>query len=281
MYISDETIEKFIKEDIPYLDLTSCILNIAEQKGKIRFVCREEAVICGTEEVIRIFKKFDVTPVNFVQSGTKVGSNTVIIEGEGDSEKLHMVWKVSMNILEYACGIATRTWRLIEKARVMNPNIQVVTTRKGFPGTKELSIKAVVCGGGFPHRLGLSESVLIFPQHIAFLGGVENLLKAMDSIKAKACENKVIVEVERVEEAIKVCEAGADGVQVDKMKSEELHEAVKILRNINPNLVILAAGGINISNVEDYAKTGVNAIVTSAVYFGKPVDIGTEMEKVT
>jgi len=280
MYISDETIEKFIKEDVPYIDLTSHILNIGEQNGRIRFICREEAVICGTEEVLRVFQKLNVKPVSYLPSGSKVGPKTVIVEGEGSSEKLHMVWKVSLNILEYASGIATRTSRLLENVRKVNPNIQVVTTRKGFPGTKELSIKAVVEGGGLPHRLGLSESVLIFSQHVTFLGGMDNLLKEMDSIRSKACENRVFIEVERVEEAIKAAEAGVDGIQFDKINSEELSEAVKTLRNINPKLVILASSGINISNAADYAKTGIDAIVTSAVYFGKPVDIGTEMEKI-
>ena len=280
MYISDETIEKFIKEDVPYIDLTSHVLNIGNQKGIIRYTCREEAVVCGTEEVLRIFNKLNITPISYLPSGTKVNSQTVILEGEGSSESLHMAWKVSMNILEYASGIATRTWSLLKKASAVNPKIQIVTTRKGFPGTKELSIKAVVAGGGIPHRLGLSESVLVFSQHLTFLGGLDNLLKQMDDIKAKACEHKVFIEVDSVEEALKVCIAGADGVQFDKIKVEELSDAVKNLRSINPKLIILAAGGINLSNVEDYAKTGIDAIVTSAVYFGKPIDIGTQMVKV-
>lgn len=278
IYISDETIEKFIKEDVPYLDLTSHILNMNKYNGRIRYICREEAVICGTEEVLRVFQKLKVKPVYYLASGSKVPPKTVIIEGKGNAEQLHQAWRISLNILEYASGIATRTAEFLEKARAFNPKIQVVTTRKNFPGTKELSIKAVVAGGGLPHRLGLSETVLIFPQHLTFLGGIDNLKKEMVAIKAKACEKRVIVEVERVEEAIEICVAGADGVQFDKINSEELSEAVIALRRINPNLVILAAGGININNIADYAKTGIDAIVTSAVYYGKPVDIGTEME---
>ena len=280
MYISDETLEKFIKEDVPYIDLTSHILDIGSQNGKMKFVCREEAIICGTEEVARIFQKLNVRAASFVPSGTKVTPGTVILEGVGNSENLHMAWKVSMNILEYSSGIATRTGRLIQRTRSASPRVQLVTTRKGFPGTKELSIKAVVSGGGLPHRLGLSESVLIFAQHLIFLEGIEGLIKRMEAVKAKSCENRVFVEVENVKDALKICRAGADGIQFDKMSCRELQEAVKLLREINPNVVILAAGGINESNAEDYAGTGIDAIVTSAVYYGKPVDIGTEMEKI-
>jgi len=280
MYISDETIERFIKEDVPYLDLTSHILGIGSAEGRISFVCREEAVICGTEEAARVFRKLNVRPTSLLPSGTKVTPGTVILEGEGSSENLHMAWKVSMNILEHSSGIATRTSRFIERIQSANPRVQLVTTRKGFPGTKELSIKAVVSGGGLPHRLGLSESVLIFSQHMNFLGGIEGLIERMDGIKAKSCENRVFVEVDSVEDAARLCRAGADGIQFDKLGCGELSEAVKMLREIKPDVVILAAGGINEGNSAEYAVTGIDAIVTSAVYFGKPVDIGTVMERI-
>lgn len=280
VYIPDSTIEKFIKEDIPYIDLTTILLDIAGKKGRIRFFCREEAVICGTEEVLRVFHKLNVTPIHSLSSGTRVGPQTVLVEGEGSAEDLHMAWKVSQNILEYASGIATRTGKMLEKARSANPGIELVTTRKVFPGTKELSIKAVIAGGGMPHRLGLSESVLIFEQHLKFLGGQDQLIENFGAIKVKACEKKIIVEVATIDEAVKVCKAGADGVQFDKMSCADLNQAVPMLRSIKPEIVILAAGGINAGNIEQYAHTGVNAIVTSAVYFGKPIDIGTKIDTI-
>lgn len=277
VFISDHTIDNFIKEDIPYIDLTTMILGVAGKKGRIKFVCREQAVICGTEEVLRVFGKLNVTPIQYLTSGTRVEPQTVIMEAEGDAENLHMVWKVSLNILEYTSGIATRTARMLDKARKVNPKIELITTRKVFPGTKELSIKAVIAGGGMPHRLGLSETILVFEQHYNLLGGLDPLISRMDELKTKACEKKIIVEVETIEDAVKVCQAGADGVQFDKIPYTELHRAVEVLRNINPNMVILAAGGINESNAEHYAATGINAIVTTAVYFGKPVDIGAKI----
>ncbi|OPX86915.1 hypothetical protein [Pelotomaculum sp. PtaB.Bin117] len=97
---------------------------------------------------------------------------TSIIEAEGDAENLHMSWRASMNILEYASGIATRTNKILTKARKVNPKIEILATRKIFPGTKELSVKAVIVGGGLPHRLGLSETVLVFKQHLNFIGAI-------------------------------------------------------------------------------------------------------------
>ena len=275
IYFSDESIERFIKEDVPYLDLTTHVLAIAGKKGKLEYICREEAVISGTEEVARIFDKLKIKPLRYVASGSRVGAQASIMEAEGNAGELHMAWKAGMNILEYASGIATRTNRILARARQANEKIEVFTTRKIFPGTKELSIKAVVAGGGLPHRLGLSETVLIFKQHLNFLGGIEGLLSRLSAIKARTCEKKVLVEVETVEDALRLCEAGADGLQFDKISPAELRKAVEQIRAKNNRIIILAAGGINEDNAEAYAKTGVDGLVTSSVYYGRPVDIGT------
>ncbi|MGI6120610.1 MAG: ModD protein [Desulfosporosinus sp.] len=277
MYFADESVDRWIKEDVPYLDLTSFILDISGKKGKIEFNCREDAVVCGTEEVIRIFDKLKIKLLRYLPSGSKVGPQTSIIEGEGNAEDLYQAWKVSMNILEYASGIASRTNRILNKARRVNPKINIFTTRKVFPGTKELAIKAVLAGGGLPHRLGLSETILIFKQHLNLIGGVDGLVLNLDELKAKACEKKVVVETETLEEALLLSRAGVDGLQFDKMSPPELSTVVKAIRADNHNIVLLAAGGINEANSYAYAETGVDGLVTSAVYFGKPVDMGTRI----
>jgi molybdenum transport protein len=166
---------------------------------------------------------------------------------------------------------------MIDAAKGVNPLVSVVATRKNFPGTKELAIKAVVAGGGFPHRLGLSETVLIFKQHLNFLGGLEGLLKMMDAVRARACEKKIIVETDNLEDAAALCRAGVDGIQFDKVPPQELKAYVGRLKEIEPRVVLLAAGGINLDNVAAYAETGVDAIVTTSVYFGKPADMGLKM----
>jgi molybdenum transport protein len=277
IYFAEESIDRWIKEDVPYLDLTSFMLDITGKKGKIEFICREDAVVCGTEEVIRIFDKLKIKLLHYLPSGSKVDPQTSIIEGEGNAEDLHQAWKVSMNILEYASGIASRTNRIFNKARQANPKIEILTTRKIFPGTKELAIKAVIAGGGLPHRLGLSETILIFKHHLNFIGGIEGLVFKLDELKAKACEKKVMVETESFEEAQLLSRAGVDGLQFDKISPSELSEIVKAIRADNQNIVLLAAGGINEANAYAYAETGVDGLVTSAVYFGKPVDMGTRI----
>ncbi len=279
LYIKDETIEDFIKEDIPYIDLTTLILGISNEKGEVIFTARGNAVVSGTEEVIRIFKKLGVENIDVLPSGTQVKPGDIIVKAQGYAEALHMGWKVSMNILEYCSGIATRTRYLVDKAKNINPKIEIVTTRKIFPGTKELSINAILAGGAYPHRLGLSETILIFKQHLNFIGGVDGLINNIDHIKTKACEKKIIVEVEDLETAMKLCKAGVHGLQFDKINPIELKSIVKTIRGINPEITLIATGGVNERNIEDYARTGVDSISTTSVYFGSPVDIGVTIKK--
>jgi molybdenum transport protein len=277
MYISDELIDRFIKEDVPYIDLTTLVLGISGQKGTIQFFSREDAVLCGTEEVIKIFNRLNIDLIKTCASGSLIKKDKIFLEGKGNAEDLHMAWKVSQNILDYSSGIATKTKRLVDEVSLINPNLHVITTRKVIPGTKELAIKAVIAGGGFPHRLGLSETILIFKQHLNFLGGINELTKILKSVKSKACEKKIIAEIENLDQAIELCKNGIDGLQFDKIPCDELKINVDILRNINPSIIILASGGINESNIKEYAKTGVDAIVTTSVYYAKPIDIGCKI----
>ncbi|MBW9150731.1 hypothetical protein KTC97_01615 [Clostridium estertheticum] len=158
--------------------------------------------------------------------------------------------------------------------------MEIVTTRKVFPGTKEFSIKAIIAGGASPHRLGLSETILIFKQHLNFIGGVSGLIENLEVIKARSCEKKVIVEVEDSETALILSKAGVDGLQFDKINPLELKKIVEVVRSINPSITLIGTGGINESNIEDYARTGINAISTTSVYFGTPVDIGVTITKI-
>lgn len=279
VYIADETIDRFIKEDVPYIDLTTTLLGIGREQGRIEFSAREDGVLAGSEEVLRIFQKLDIKTVKYLESGAALKKGEVIIEGEGKAESLHMAWKVCQNILEYCCGIASRTRQLLDKAREGNPSIEVVATRKIFPGTKELSLKSILAGGAYPHRLGLSETILVFRQHLNFMGGQEGLIQKMAEIKKTACEKKVIVEVEGFNEAVMIASAGADVIQFDKARPAELKEWIGKIRETAPGIILIAAGGINQGNAYEYAKTGIDAIVTTAVYFGKPADIKVVIDK--
>ncbi|MBC9785138.1 ModD protein [Heliobacterium chlorum] len=279
MYIAEETIEKLIREDVPYIDLTSLVLGIDHQEGVMRYSTREEAVLCGTEEAQRILLKLGCQVRSFVASGAIVQPGDTVLEAIGPAGRLHMAWKVTANLLEYCSGVATRTKRLIDLARMVNPHIQVVTTRKSVPGAKDTSVKGMIAGGGLPHRLGLSETILVFKQHLNFIGGIEGLLMKLDDMKRRCCEKKILVEVESLDEALRLSAAGVDGIQFDKFSLEKLQQAVDEIRKINPQVTLIGTGGINEKNVAQYASTGIDVINTSSVFFGKPIDMAVTIHE--
>lgn len=272
--LPDSDIQRFIDEDCLYGDLTSHVLGIGTAPGRIVFATREETTLCCTEEAARVLQKCGATLTSCMPSGIRLSAGIEFLAAEGLAQALHMGWKVALNLLEYASGIASRTQRIVETCRAVNPALSVVTTRKSFPGTKKIAIKAITAGGALPHRLGLSESVLVFKQHTAFLGGLEAFLGSVTELKLKARETKIIIEADTVEEALLIARSGADIVQLDKIAPAELSAVVTALRAANPNILISAAGGINEANAAMYAATGIDIIVLSSVYFGKPTDIG-------
>ena len=275
--LPDGDIERFIDEDAPYGDLTTFLTGIGHQPGEIVFATRDETTICCTEEAARVLDKCGATVTACSPSGADLIPDTGFLSAEGPAQALHAGWKVALNILEYASGIATRTRRIVKRAKEANPNVVVVTTRKSFPGTKKMAIKAVTAGGAFPHRLGLSETILIFKQHTAFLGGLDAFLKTIGQLCAQAPEKRIIVEAENGDDALRIAQAGVEIVQIDKMLPQELSPLIRKIRHFAPKVKVSAAGGINEANASEYAATGADILVLSSVYFGKPADIGVRM----
>ena len=129
----------------------------------------------------------------------------------------------------------------------------------------------MLTGGGYAHRLGLSESVLIFAQYAALSGlSLEDCVKkAKDGTK----EHKIAVEVKSIGDATKAAKAGADIVQCDKLNPDEIREAIQIVKSIDEHIAIIATGGINLQNAALYAAAKPDIIVSSSVYYAKPFDI--------
>ena len=277
MFIPEEAIDRLLAEDVPYIDLTTWALGIGERRGEIVYFTREDAVLCGTEEALRIMERLHIEADLSLPSGSGIKADEVFLRAYGRAADLHMAWKVCQNIFDHCSGIATKTRQMTRLARAVNPHVTIVATRKGFPGTKALAMKAVMAGGAFPHRLGLSETVLVFPQHMNFMGGLEGFITAAPDIKRHVCEKQLIVEARSVEDGVRLCLAGVDGVQFDKLPAGELAAAVPQLRAVNPHVVLLAAGGITEKNVAEYAQTGVDALVTTNLFSARPIDIGVRI----
>ncbi len=177
--LSDEAIARLIEEDVPYFDLTTFGLGIGKQPGEIEFYSRHPMVVCATEEAKRVFEQCGATVYAQTESSTTLEAQQLILKAAGSAEALHIAWRIALNLLEYASGIATRTSNLVKAARQVNPSVTILGTRKVFPGIRALSVKAILAGGAIPHRLGLSETILIFKEHLTYLGGMPGILERL------------------------------------------------------------------------------------------------------
>lgn len=277
--LSDTAIAQLIEEDVPYFDLTTFGLGLSKQAGAIEFYARHPMVICATEEATRVFEQCGATVQVQMESGTPLVAEQLILKATGAAEALHIAWRVALNLMEYASGIATRTSNLVNAAHQVNPSVGVVGTRKVFPGTRKLSTKALLAGGAIPHRLGLSETILIFKEHLTYLDGMPGLLERLPELKQRFQEHKIAMEVETAADAWAIAQAGVDVIQFDKLPATDLKLLVPSLKEQYPNIKLAVAGGITLDNIQDYTSTGVDLLVTSYPYFGKPADIGAKMLK--
>jgi molybdenum transport protein len=278
-FISDNVLDSLILEDLPNGDLTTQILAIEKLPGKILFTSRGEGVVSSTEEVARILTKLNATVDFFLDSGSAVKPGTLILEAHGSAQSLHAVWKTCANILEYYSAIASRTSRLISILKKHSSQSVIGGTRKLIPGTRLLAAKAVASGGGTMHRLGLSETVLIFKQHLTFFESFESIRSKVNSLRREIPERKIFIEIEEIRELESVLTLSIDGIQLDKIPPFDIQSAVPHIKSVNPNFTIIATGGINESNIGNYAACGVDVIATSSIYHGLPFDIGVTISK--
>ncbi len=274
-YISDEYLDRLLKEDIPLSDVTTEGLRISDVPGIITCFPKQKGIVSGIQIAARLFKKVGLTIKEQGQDGAIYDGGQTVLCATGSAAQIHSVYKVAQNVMEYSSSISGRTYEMRLEAERGNPKARVAVTRKHFPGTKFLSLSAAVAGGAVIHRTGLSESILIFDQHRTF---VKDLKTALAGIKQAEPEKKVAIESDSVEEALHFVALGADILQCERFTIEQMKEFSEKAKAVNPNLIINCAGGVNASNAFEYAKAGADVLVTSWVYFGKPFDIKMKIE---
>ncbi|PWC40385.1 ModD protein [Azospirillum sp. TSO22-1] len=268
--IPDAEIDRLLGDDAPYGDLTTHTLGIGAAAGSMVFTARAPLVAGATEEAARIVERAGGRIDRLRPSGSAVVAGEVLLAAHGTAAALLVSWKVAQTLVEYASGIATAARRIVDAARAVNPAVMVACTRKNFPGTKALAVRAVLAGGASLHRLGLSETVLLFPEHRAFLPG-GSLALGVGRLKAANPERTIVVEVNTLAEALAAAEAGADVIQLEKFAPAAVAEAVRALSDAP--VKVAAAGGVNAGNAAEYAATGAHVLVTSAPYAAPPQDV--------
>lgn len=281
MRFSNARIDAFIEEGVPYIDLTCEVLGVHNQPGEMEYFTRESCVLAGTDIARRIMRNLGCEVLASSEDGQLVSAGQTFFTVRGAAADLHAAWKVCLNVFDHLSAVATKTRSMVDAVHAVNPECEVPTTRKSMPGAKDLLTCAVMAGGAFPHRLGLSETVLVFEQHLAFFGGFNRFVEEMPRIKARCVEKKLFVEAD-AQRALALARAssdghGVDGIQLDKVPVSELAELVRRIREIDPRITIIAAGGINPQNAGAYAACGVDGLATTAPFTAKPVDMSVRM----
>ncbi len=272
----DPLLEQLLQDDSPYGDATSWGLGIGELPGRIEFRARHAQTACCTEEAARMGALRGLSLDGaIVPSGTPVDAGRLLLSLTGRAADLHQVWKPAQTLMEYAAGIASTTADLVAAARRGNPRIALACTRKQMPGAKAMSVKAILAGGAVPHRLGLSETLLVFAEHRAFLND-ESLDSVIARLHRSWPERQVVVEVANEVDAANWIAAGADVIQLEKCSPETVANVVHRARGLS--VKIAAAGGVNLANAEAYARAGADFLVSSSPYNAPPRDVEVTLE---
>ncbi len=268
MLIPDHDLDRFLAEDVPYGDLTTRSLGLDGRRAAIHFRAGAAMTVCCPEEAARLLARLGCTLADAVASGAALAPGDTILSATGPAQAVLAGWKVTQTLMEYASGIATAAARIVAAARAVDPAVVVACTRKSFPGTKAVAVKAILAGGATPHRLGLSDTLLLFPEHRAFFG--DDAFEAAVARLRRSCpEKKVVVEVASVAEAEAAAGAGADVIQLEKFTPADVAAAARLL----PGVVLAAAGGVNAANAAAYVAAGARVLVTSAPYSAPPLDV--------
>lgn len=274
----EEKLKVLLAEDIGQGDVTVAAVIPPNVTAKAELVAKEDGVVAGIEEATILAEYLGLKVVPKVSDGFKIKNMQVLAEISGDAQTILTVERTMLNLLSRMSGIATRTANLNQKLQKAGVKTRIAATRKTVPGLLFFDKKAIVIGGGDPHRLHLDDMLLIKDNHLALVGSVEEAVK---KAKEKASFTKKIeVEVATVKDAIKAAKAGADIVMLDNFSPKDAKAASEALRRAGINVFLEASGGITEDNLLDYAAANVDVISLGALTHSvKGLDISLEITK--
>ncbi|MBK1685291.1 ModD protein [Rhodoferax fermentans] len=267
--LNDTQLQTLLQDDAPFGDITTDSLGIGTYMGQLSFYARLAMTVCGTEEACRLFELAGAQATLVLSSGAAAQAGDLLLQAHGPVADLHRAWKTAQTLVEWASGIGSATASIVAAAN----GVAVACTRKNVPGTKALSAKAVRAGGGILHRLGLSETILVFAEHRLYLN--ESPVQTIERLRRAQPEKKLAVEVANVSEALVWAQAGAEVLQLEKFTPEAVSTCRQALADIQrPTRPLLAAaGGIHAGNAAAYVAAGADFLVTSAPYWAPPRDV--------
>ena len=253
-------------------DITTDAIIPASETARAVIAAREAGVVSGLIAADLAFKLMDpnvrLTPR--APDASEVAAGSVIAELEGPARALLTGERVALNFLVHLSGVATATQRLVKS--VAGTKARIICTRKTLPGLRVLQKYAVRCGGGFNHRFGLDDAVLIKDNHIAAAGGVAASIRALRGRLGPMV--KIEVEVDTLAQLEEALSAGAEAILLDNMPPEMMKRAVAIT---NGRASLEASGGVTLERVRAIAESGVDFISSGALtHSARAMDVGLD-----
>jgi nicotinate-nucleotide pyrophosphorylase (carboxylating) len=268
-------IDEALKEDIGDGDHSTLSSIDADAKGKAVLKIKQDGILAGIQAAEKIFKYKE--PSSFFNAHKKDGDamkyGEIAFEVEAKVHTILQCERLALNCMQRMSGIATLTNVYAEKLK--GYKTKILDTRKTTPNFRLLEKEAVRIGGGINHRFGLYDMIMLKDNHIDYAGGIEKAIeRAYEYVKTKKPGLKIEVETRNLEDVKKVMAAGKGKIfriMLDNFKPEQIAEALKI---INGQFETEASGGINLDNIEEFAKTGVDYVSVGAlIHQAKSLDL--------
>ncbi|MDR2945039.1 MAG: carboxylating nicotinate-nucleotide diphosphorylase [Methanosarcinales archaeon] len=272
-------IEQFLEEDLKDDDI-SCTLVKNQNVRAIIFV-KENCVVSGLEIASSILDYMKITYQQRKNPGETAQAGDILYELRGDSVSILRAERLVLNFISHLSGIATNTAgyvKIVTDAAGKNAP-KIAATRKTTPGIRKYEKKAVLDGGGDPHRQNLSDLVMIKDNHIEIMGMEQAFNEAK---RLTSFSKKIEVEADTKEQALKAAELGSDIILLDNMTPGQIREVVSLLeqKNLRARVLLEASGNIRKENLKEYAVTGIDVISLSAVTNDAQwIDVGLDIVK--
>jgi nicotinate-nucleotide pyrophosphorylase (carboxylating) len=260
----DEIIKHALQEDVGDGDHTSLSTIPATAKGKAVLHIKQDGILAGINVAEKVFKQVDPSVIfkPFLNDGDRVKIGDLVFEVEGKAISILTAERLALNFMQRMSGIATYTAHLVSLIKGLDTKL--LDTRKTTPLIRELEKYAVVQGGGFNHRMGLYDMIMIKDNHIDFAGGIKNAIHATNKYLLEHNKDlKIEIEVRNLKELNEVLETGrVHRIMLDNYSPAELKKAVE---TIHGRFETEASGGITENTIRQYAETGVDFISVGAL----------------
>ncbi len=275
----EEKLKQFLADDIGQGDVSAAAAIPSNLTVKAEIIAKEDGVAAGIEEATFLAEYLGLIVKTKVADGEKIKNKQVLMKISGDAQTILSAERTVLNLLSRMSGIATKTHALAERLERANVKAKIAATRKSAPGLLYFDKKAVVIGGGDPHRLHLDDMVLLKDNHLVIVGSVE---EAIRNAKANSSFSKKIeVEVADLADALKAANAGADIIMLDNFSPKQAKATGEALRKAGFAKVLLeVSGGITGENLLEFAQAEVDVIsMGELTHSVKALDISLEIVK--